>query len=179
MRAWIRAVFITALAAGTAAQAEVKSVNDAGFSIASNVRIDRDPRSVYSLIVKPARWWSSEHSYSGDAANLSMDPQAGGCFCERLPGANGNAGGVEHARLILAEPYKRVRLSGALGPLQADAVIGTLELTIMPSDRGVEVTMSYTAAGYMRIDSKQMAPAVDKVLTEQLMRLKRVAEQGG
>ena len=55
MRACIRAVFITALAAGTAAQAEVKSVNDVGFSIASNVRIDRDARSVYSLIVKPAR----------------------------------------------------------------------------------------------------------------------------
>ncbi|WP_097090714.1 SRPBCC family protein [Novosphingobium sp. Chol11] len=179
MRACIRAVFITAIAAGTTAQAEVKSVNDVGFSIASNVRIDRDARSVYALIVKPARWWSSEHSYSGDAANLSMDPRAGGCFCERLSGANGKAGSVEHARLILAEPYKRVRLSGALGPLQADAVIGTLELTIMPSDRDVEVTMSYIAAGYMRMDSKQMAPAIDKVLTEQLMRLKRVAEQGG
>ena len=179
MRTWLCAALVTALAWGSSAPAEVRSANEVGFSVASGVRIDRDARSIYTLIVKPARWWSREHSYSGDAANLSMDPRAGGCFCERLPGADGRPGGVEHARIILAEPYKRLRLSGALGPLQADAVIGTLEFTLTPADKGVEVTISYIAAGSMRTDPRQIAPLVDRVLAEQLARLKRVAEQGG
>ena len=179
MRTWLCAALVTALAWGSSAPAEVRSANEVGFSVASGVRIDRDARSIYTLIVKPARWWSREHSYSGDAANLSMNPRAGGCFCERLPGADGSAGSVEHARVILADPYKRLRLSGALGPLQADAVIGTLEFTLTPADKGVEVTISYVAAGSMRTDPRQIAPVVDRVLAEQLARLKRVAGQGG
>ena len=179
MGTWLCGALVTALACGTAASAKVRSANDVGFSLASSVRIDRDARSIYTLIAKPARWWSREHSYSGDAANLSMNPRAGGCFCERLPGADGSAGSVEHARVILADPYKRLRLSGALGPLQADAVIGTLEFTLTPADKGVEVTISYVAAGSMRTDPRQIAPVVDRVLAEQLARLKRVAGQGG
>ena len=179
MRTWLCGALVTALACGTAASAKVRSANDVGFSLASSVRIDRDARSIYTLIAKPARWWSREHSYSGDTANLSMNPRAGGCFCERLPGADGSAGSVEHARVILADPYKRLRLSGALGPLQADAVIGTLEFTLTPADKGVEVTISYIAAGSMRTDPRQIAPVVDRVLAEQLARLKRVAGQGG
>lgn len=179
MGTWLCGALVTALACGTAASAKVRSANDVGFSLASSVRIDRDARSIYTLIAKPARWWSREHSYSGDTANLSMNPRAGGCFCERLPGADGSAGSVEHARVILADPYKRLRLSGALGPLQADAVIGTLEFTLTPADKGVEVTISYVAAGSMRTDPRQIAPVVDRVLVEQLASLKRVAEQGG
>lgn len=179
MRTWLCAALVTALAWGSSAPAEVRSANEVGFSVASGVRIDRDARSIYTLIVKPARWWSREHSYSGDTANLSMNPRAGGCFCERLPGADGSAGSVEHARVILADPYKRLRLSGALGPLQADAVIGTLEFTLTPAHKGVEVTISYVAAGSMRTDPRQIAPVVDRVLAEQLARLKRVAGQGG
>ena len=178
MRTWLCGALVTALACGTAASAKVRSANDVGFSVASSVRIDRDARSIYTLIAKPARWWSREHSYSGDTANLSMNPRAGGCFCERLPGADGSAGSVEHARVILADPYKRLRLSGALGPLQADAVIGTLEFTLTPADKGVEVTISYIAAGSMRTGPRQIAPVVDRVLAEQLASLKRVAEQG-
>lgn len=87
-------------------------------------------------------------------------------------------GSVEHARIILAEPYKHLRLSGALGPLQAEAVVGTLDIAIIPMDKGAKVTMSYVAAGYMGKGAAQVAPMVDKVLAEQLARLKHVAEQG-
>lgn len=64
MQACLWAVFATALPAGTAAQAELKFVSDAGFAVTS-MRIERDSRALCALIVEPALWWSSEHSYGG------------------------------------------------------------------------------------------------------------------
>lgn len=171
------AALAAAFAAGTA-RAEVRSANDVGFAIENSVEVAQSARTIYSVITTPGRWWSSQHSYSGDAANLSLEPRASGCFCERLPGSGGTAGSVEHARIIFAEPYRHLRLSGALGPLQADAVIGTLDIAIIPMDKGARVTMSYVAAGYMEMGAAQIAPIVDKVLAEQLARLKHVAERG-
>ena len=178
MQRCIWAFLVVALAGGTSAQAEVKSANDIGFAVVNSVEVAQQARTVYLLIATPARWWSSEHSYSGDAANFTLDARAGGCFCERLPGSEMMAGSVEHARIIFAKPYKHLRLSGALGPLQVEAVTGTLDITLTPVKNGVKVAMSYVAAGYMRMGPAQIAPIVDQVLAEQLVRLKRAAEQG-
>ena len=41
------------------------------------------------------RWWNPEHSYSGVAANFSIDARAGGCFCERL-----KDGSVAHMTVV-------------------------------------------------------------------------------
>lgn len=119
-----------------------------------------------------------EHSYSGNAANLSLQLRAGGCFCETLPQAHGEAGSVEHARVIYALPGKQLRLSGALGPLQAEAVTGTLNFDITPHARGARVTLTYVAGGYLRGGGAAIAPVVDKVLGEQLESLKHAAEAG-
>src|SRR3546814_9802807 len=43
----------------------------------------------YRLLSQPGRWWNGAHSYSGSAANLRLEPVAGGCFCEALPGEEG------------------------------------------------------------------------------------------
>lgn len=178
MQRRIWAFLVAVLAGGTSAQAEVKSATDVGFAVENSVEVAQQAHTVYSLVATPARWWSSEHSFSGDASNLVLEPRTGGCFCERLPGSGMMAGSVENARIIFAEPYKRLRLSGALGPLQSEAVTGTLDITLTPVKNGVKVVMSYVAAGYMRMDPAQIAPIVDKVLAEQLARLKRLAEQG-
>ena len=73
MRNSIRAILVTALAGGTAAQAEVKSANNFRLEVVSSVGIVGDVRTIYSLIASPARWWSSERTCSSDAANLSLD----------------------------------------------------------------------------------------------------------
>ncbi|WP_176592022.1 SRPBCC domain-containing protein [Sphingobium sp. EM0848] len=154
------------------AHSSVTASSDVGFSVENRVDIAADAATVYRLLAQPGRWWSSEHSYSGNAANLSLKPVAGGCFCETLP----NGGSVEHARVIYAAPDKRLRLSGALGPLQAEAVTGTLDFTIEPAAKGVRVVMRYAAGGYLRGDGAKMAAMVDKVLAEQLAGLARAAE---
>ena len=160
------------------AHSAVTASDDIGFAVENSVEVAADAATVYRLLGQPGRWWSSDHSYSGDAANLRLQPVAGGCFCETLPHADGPAGSVEHARVIQAVPGKRLRLSGALGPLQAEAVTGTLDFDIVPAGKGVRVTMTYGVGGYIRMGSARIAPIVDGVLAEQLAGLKRAAEAG-
>jgi len=176
MRRIFSAIGALALLGAAPAHGAVTSAGDSGFAIENSVEIAADPQSVYALLATPARWWSAAHTYSGNAVNLSLEPRAGACFCERLRGPGGSVGSVEHARVIFAAPNKQLRLSGALGPLQAEAVTGTLDIVISPAKAGVRVTMGYVVGGYVRAGMTPIAPMVDKVLGEQLEELKRVAE---
>ncbi|MEX0600366.1 MAG: hypothetical protein WD205_06975, partial [Rhodothermales bacterium] len=55
-----------------------------GFSIRHEAVVEAAPAAVYEMLVdNVGRWWSPSHTYSGDAANLSIDARPGGCFCER------------------------------------------------------------------------------------------------
>ena len=60
-------------------------------------------------------------------------------------------------------------MQGALGPLQSEAVIGTLTVAMEPAKDGTttKVSFSYVVGGYMRYKVGDIAPAVDKVLGEQ------------
>jgi hypothetical protein len=121
------------------------------------------------------------HSWSGDAANLYLDPQAGGCFCELLPKPTGapdslRRGSIEHMRVIAAMPPKLLRMAGALGPLQGEALAATMTITLKPlPDGGTHLTWSYVVGGYMRMAVDDIAPLVDKVLVEQFTRLAKAA----
>lgn len=154
------------------AHAEVKSATEAGFAVSSTVEIAASPDAVYALIANPADWWLSDHTYSGDAANMTIDPRAGGCFCEAIPGRDGApSGSIEHARVIYAQPGRLLRMSGALGPLQAEAAIGTLTFSLKPHDGVTSVTMDYAVGGYVRGGAGSLATVVDMVLGQQLQSL--------
>ncbi len=118
------------------AHSAVTATSDAGFVIDGGVEIVADPDAVYALLLTPGRWWNDGHSYSGDSANMTIDPRAGGCFCETIPAQGPAAGSVEHGRVIYVVPGRQLRLSGAPGPLQADAAIGTLDLVLRRQGRG-------------------------------------------
>ncbi|MDR9831226.1 hypothetical protein RCJ22_37175, partial [Vibrio sp. FNV 38] len=85
------AIGVAALLAAGAAQAEVKAMTPQGFEVVETATAKASPDKVFAAIVRVQDWWNSEHTYSGSAANLSIEPKPGGCFCEKLPG-----GGVEH-----------------------------------------------------------------------------------
>jgi hypothetical protein len=72
---------------------EVKAASPDAFQLLFAERVAAPPAAVYQAIGQIGRWWSGEHTYSGDAANLSFALQAGACFCERW---QDNA--VEHGR---------------------------------------------------------------------------------
>lgn len=152
------------------ALAEVKSASPAGFDLVSTATVAAPPAEVFAALGEPGRWWSSEHTYSGDAKNMVIEARAGGCFCETVP-ADGST--IEHGRVVYAQPGKTLRFTGGLGPLQAEAMTGTLTWTLKPVAGGTEVTQRYVVGGYMAGGADKLAPLVDQVLGEQLARLKR------
>lgn len=148
------------------AAARVIDESDIGFSTAHTAQVAAVPEDVWKMLRTPDKWWSGDHSWSGDAANFWLDSQAGGCFCEKLPGTT--LGSVQHARILFSKPNEMLRLSGALGPLQGEAVTGTLTIQIKPTPTGSALRFDYVVGGYMRFKVDTIAPAVDKVIGEQL-----------
>lgn len=161
-------IIIALLAAPLPAAAKLIDQSDAGFTTAHSARVAAPPEDVWKMLRMPQTWWSGEHSWSGKAENLWMDTQAGGCFCEKLPGAEGQFGSVQHARILFAKPGELLRLSGALGPLQGEAVTGTLTIQIKPTAEGSSIRFDYVVGGYMRVKVADVAPAVDAVIGQQI-----------
>ena len=154
------------------ASAEVVASSEAGFVIRQTAEVPADPAATWQALIAPQTWWSKAHTFSGDSANLYLDAQGGGCFCEKLPrkdGAPGVRGGsVAHMRVVYADPGKALRMVGALGPLQSEALTGTMTITLKPGGAGTRIVLDYIVGGYMRYKVEEIAPAVDKVLAEQL-----------
>lgn len=164
--------FALALAVSSPAAAEVVAQSDAGFVIRLAAEVTATPQDAWKELVNPADWWLKEHTFSGDAANLYIDSQATGCFCEKLPlpkGApEGRPGSVEHMRIIHVSPGRVLRMSGALGPLQSEALTGTLTILLKPVNGKTRILWEYVVGGYMRQKPEQIVPAVDAVLAQQL-----------
>jgi uncharacterized protein YndB with AHSA1/START domain len=150
------------------ALAEVKSSSDAGFEVARSITVSATPAEVYAALGRVGQWWSSAHSYSGDARNLTMPLRVGACFCEAVPKGGGM---VEHGRVIYLQPGQTLRLSAALGPLQAEGAVGTLTWSLKAVPGGTEIAQSYVVGGYVRGGAGRFAAAVDGVMNEQLSRL--------
>jgi uncharacterized protein YndB with AHSA1/START domain len=169
-----RIFLVLALACSAPASAEVTSQGPAGFATGGTVTIPAAPDRVWAALVQPERWWNSEHSWSGDASNMSLEPVVGGCFCEALPGG----GSVQHMRVIYADPSRQLRLSGTLGPLQGEGLAATLTVSLVKSADGTKLAWSYKVGGYTDLPLAQIAPAVDGVVSEQFTRLASLLETG-
>ena len=177
-----RSLAAIALAAATIAApaaAEVTRTSEIGFTSRNQVEVAAAPREIWTLVIEPGLWWSSGHTYSGDARNMTMDARPGGCFCETIPAASAApAGAIEHMRVIYAAPGSTLRMTGGLGPLQSEAVTGVLTMTFEPVGESTKIVWEYTVGGYMRVPVETIAPLVDEVVGEQLRRLASLAETG-
>lgn len=163
---------LSALCAAPAA-ADVVAVTPASFEVSQSIVIDRSPAQVWDMLRAPQKWWSKDHTYSGDSNNLYLDSQATGCFCERLPGG----GSVEHGRIVHLRSQKMMRLNAALGPLQAEAVTGTLTWTLTAEgENATLIKLTYVVGGHIRGGAEALAPAVDAVMTVQMLGLKTATE---
>jgi uncharacterized protein YndB with AHSA1/START domain len=150
-------------------------VTPAGFTIRQELAIAAPPEQVYrALLTEVGAWWDPAHTYSGDSRNLTIDARPGGCFCEALP----KGGGVEHLRIASLMPPALVRMSGALGPLQAAGLAGSMTFSFVKADTATTLKFSYVVGGYREGGFEPIAPLVEKVLDTQLQRLKRYVETG-
>ena len=168
-------VILMLLSVTTCVMAAVVQVNSTGFLVKHEVSVNAAPAKVYDALVgQVGSWWDSQHTYSGDSKNLVIDARPGGCFCERLE----NGGGVEHMRIVYVQPGAQIRMSGALGPLQASGLAGSLAWKLTADAGSTKVELTYSVGGYMQGGFEKMAPAVNDVLGEQLHRLKAFVETG-
>jgi len=168
------ALAILVLAPGWA-KSEVADASANGFTVKIILRVQAPPEDVYRrLIQNVGDWWSSEHTYSGNSHNLSIEGKAMGCFCEKLP----NEGSVRHMEVVVLVPGKSLSLTGALGPLQSIAATGNMGIQFSPADGGTRLDVTYAVAGYLPAGMNTWAAPVDSVLTEQFTRLKNFIEHG-
>jgi len=157
---------------GKPAAAEVLSLSANGFEVRETAHVAAGTDKAYAALLQPARWWGSEHTFSGSAANLVLDARAGGCWCENLP----DGGSVEHLHVVYVAPGKTLRLRGALGPFQALGVEGSMTWTVKAGANGTDISVSYILGGYAKDGFEGASKAADQVLGVQIERLRKFIE---
>jgi hypothetical protein len=171
----------TALAAATAfalaatAHANVVTTAPTGFVVEHHLELKIDAKTAYDRFTKIGSWWGSNHSFSGDAKNITIDTKPGGCWCETLP----NGGFVKHMDVVHAAPGAMLVFSGGLGPLQFMGVAGSMTVSFQSDKAGITtVKLHYDVGGRDDKNFEDISKAVDGVLGEQLTRYGKFARSG-
>lgn len=158
------------LLAATPASAEVIARTADGFTLSYDVNIEATPNDAVLALVSVGHWWDGDHTYSGDAANMTLAFKPGGCFCEAL--ADGKI--FEHGRVVLFDD-DHLLLFAPLGPLNGRATKADLTFRWPETMRGTTLTMTFVVEG---AGLGAFADAVDGVMGGQFARLSRFIEYG-
>lgn len=167
-------VGIGILLGASPAAAAVRDAAPGGFVVVHERQVAATPAAVFDRLMDVAAWWDPDHTYSGSAENLTIEPGADGCFCERLP----DGGRVRHMTVAYVAPGARLRLTGGLGPLQELAVTGSMTFDLAGAGEGTALRLTYRVAGWDPAGLEAMAGPVDSVLGAQIDRLVRLVETG-
>ena len=163
--------------------AEVAQNEAHGFVSVHEVEIAAPPEGVWEALMEEVdEWWDPAHTYTGDARNMhfdALDPL--GVLWEELE----DGGFVVHLHIDMARPPKTLRLRGALGPLQPLAVVGSMTFDLAAVDTAsaaAENGNTRTRLAYRYVVNgpqlRDWAEPVDRVMGEQLARLRRFVETG-
>jgi uncharacterized protein YndB with AHSA1/START domain len=142
-----------------AASAEVKLATPGAMSIEHRYTVAAPAARVWEALVHPERYWPADHTWSGQREALSIEPIAGGCYCERWDG-----GSAQHGRVVMAVPGKVLTLDAALGPLLAMAISGVLSIQLEEMDGVTTAVVTYRVSGDPAHELDGLAPIVDRVL---------------
>ena len=156
---------VTALMlASPPAHAAVVDKSPAGFTVENTVVVPVAPAIAWDALVDHVdEWWPKDHSWWGKDGKFTIDPRAGGCFCE-IAGKRS----AQHMTVAFVDPPGNMRLLGGLGPLQGMGLDGAMEWTLAPAEGGTKITWRYTAGGYTTTDLVKFSAIVDKVQGIQL-----------
>ena len=146
-----------------------------GFELEHEVVVNAPREVVWQAAVgNVGSWWSSDHTISGDAANLRIEARPLGCFCESVSAQ----GSVVHLTVSFVNPGGLLRMTGALGPLGLMGVSGNMFWEFFDEGDGTRIKFSYAVGGYHPDGLDKLAPAVDYVIGEALGRLAAWVETG-
>ncbi len=175
MRRFLSFAILVVTATAGSAPAEVLDAAPGGFSLQHEVIIEAPRAAVWRAAVgSVGNWWSSDHTISGDATNMSIDPVPQGCFCEAI----GQHAGVVHLTVTFVNPEVLLRLTGGLGPLGLLGVDGNMIWEFFDAGDATRVRFAYAVGGYRPGGLDTVAGPVDFVVGEALMRLKAYVETG-
>ncbi|MBT8088064.1 MAG: SRPBCC family protein [Gammaproteobacteria bacterium] len=175
MKPIVQATLLAFLLAGEQASAEVVDAAAGGFTTVNEVHIDVARADAWRIATSGIdQWWSSDHTVSGDAGRLYIEALPQGCFCERL----GDGAGVVHLTVTMVSPGVVLRMTGGLGPLGLMGVNGNMTWEFDDDGDGSRVRFTYAVGGYSANGLDTIAPAVDHVIGEALLRLKALIETG-
>jgi len=172
----MRALIIAGLALllPTPAAAQIVERHADGFTLryADTVEVGRG--DVAMAIESVSAWWDGDHTYTGSAANLSLDLRVGGCFCEAM--ADGSR--FEHGSVTAFDDDHLV-LEAPLGPLKGMATRAELTFSwpeaasLTHDETGVVMVFTVEGPGL-----GAFADAVDQVMRGQHARLLGLIEHG-
>ena len=163
----IAATVLVALGPVHGTLAEVLEAKDDTFYLEVVREVGATPAQAYDQFIRIGEWWNASHTWFGDSGNLSIEPVAGGCFCER----SGERSAM-HMRVSFVEPGARMHLLGGLGPLQGMGLQGAMVWSFEPTDSGgTRIMHSYRVTGHASAGLRELAPIVDRVQTDQVDRL--------
>jgi len=175
----ISSVAVVLLLLPAAASAEVLDAAAAGFTSRNVAEISAPPERVWEALTRELpSWWHPDHTFSADSSNLSLEAEAQGCLCERLP----DGGSVRHMEIVFVQTRERLVMKGGLGPLQQIGAGGAMNW-VLSSDGSADdpatlLELTYHVAGYLPDGLAGWAAPVDGVLADQLQRLERYIETG-
>lgn len=161
---FVVAAFVFAALTAADARAEIKDSAANGFTVENSQTVPVDTKTAWNALVDGVgRWWPKDHTWWGDAGKLSIQPRAGGCFCE-IDGERQ----VQHMTVTFVDPQRTLRMTGGLGPLQGMGLSGAMEWRLTPVEGGTKITLWYRAGGYTPDDLSKFVPVVDQVQGQQL-----------
>lgn len=153
-------------------QAEVKHISEFGFIVENRFTTAQPVEKVWQALVEDVDlWWPKDHSWWGESGKFTIDPRAGGCFCE-FSGNNS----AEHMHINFVEPNKLLRMTGGLGPLQGMGMFGALDWQFSQDQGNTTVTLRYAVNGINPDGFEKLAPIVAKVQGIQLDGLRQYVE---
>ena len=165
----VTALFVCA----SPAAAAVQTASPSHIALAYEVELAGSPDVAWENLTQISKWWSSDHTYSGQAQNLTLDKRPGGCWCETWAG-----GGVEHARVVMAMPGKVLRIEGGFGPLQGLGVKATMTFMLKPATQvgKTKLQVTYLVNGSADTKLDGLAAPIDGVLATQFGRLAALSQ---
>lgn len=143
---------------------KVERSADGGFEIRIEAVVSATPETVYAQFLRVGEWWNKDHTWFGKSEGLSIEPRAGGCFCERRDDNT-----ALHMIVSLVKVGREVRMIGGLGPLSGLGLHGAMSWSFEPAEPGMtKITHVYRVTGYYPDGLAGLATVVDSVQSQQV-----------
>lgn len=167
MLLYVKALVCLFVFISKAATADVMDKSEQGFHIKIELELNAPHRKAYRQFLKVDEWWDENHSWFGDAKGFYIEPQAGGCFCEKSGKKS-----VLHMLVSYVDPGNEIKMLGGLGPLQGMGLHGAMSFRFEPiSQDKTRLIHEYRVMGYSKDGLQNLAGVVDSVQTAQVRRL--------